>query len=104
MYERHVVHPRAEMRNQFAHPFSALAARSPIPRTLHYRAGSALKQLHFAAGIELLSAAFDQFGFVIERVALAGRAGHKQLDHAFGVRPVMQATVPLGPWRAAIGE
>ena len=61
--------------------------------------GHALEQLDLAAGIELLAVLADQGGFVVERVALAGRAGHEQLDDAPGLGPVMQPAVELGARR-----
>ena len=53
-------------------------------------AGTALKQFDFLAGIERLAIAFDQFGLIVERVALAGRAGHEELDDSPGLRRMMQ--------------
>ena len=53
--------------------------------------GTALEQFHLAARIELLAVALDQLGLVIEGVALAGRAGHEELHHAFGFGGMMQA-------------
>ena len=93
MNEGHIVRTGAEVRDEVADPFSALAVLFPVPGTFHYRAGIALKQFHFAAGLKFFSAAFDEFGLVSERVTLAGCARHEQLDDAFGFRAVMQAAV-----------
>ena len=70
-----------------------MAVLLPVPRTFHHRAGVALEQLHLAAGIELLPAALDECGFVIKRVALAGRAGHEQLHDTPGFGGMMQTAV-----------
>ncbi len=70
------------MRDEIADPFAALPMLFPVPGTFHHDARIALEQFNFAARIEFLSGAPDQFGFVIKRVALAGRPGHEQLDHA----------------------
>src|SRR6185369_10204793 len=70
----------------------------PGPGTLHHRTRFALKQLHLAARIKFLAVAFDEFGFVIKRVALAGRAGHEQLHHALRSGVMMEAAVELGSW------
>ena len=55
--------------------------------------GRALEQLDLAAGVELLAVPLDQRRLVVERVALAGRAGHEQLHDPLGPGPVMQAAV-----------
>ena len=47
-------------------------------------AGGGLEQLHLLAGVPGLAVALDQQRLVIEHVALAGRAGHEELDHALG--------------------
>src|SRR5688572_20605693 len=47
------------------------------------------------SGIELLTVAFDQLGFVIKRVHLAGAAVEKNLHDAFDLRAMMQAAVEV---------
>src|SRR5580704_2869899 len=63
----------------------------PFPWTRHHGAGTALKQLDFAAGIELLPVAFEQQRLVVEGVALTRRARHEQLNHALGSRRMIEA-------------
>jgi hypothetical protein len=96
MDEGQVVHAAAEMRDEAANPFPALALPGPIPRAFHHRAGVALKQLHLAARIEFLAATFDEFGFVIEGVALAGATVHEELDDAFDFGAVVETAVEVG--------
>src|SRR6516225_7682148 len=97
MNERHIVHTGTEVRDEIAHPFSALAVLFPVPGTFHQRAWVALEQFHFAAGVELLAGAFDELRLVIKRVALAGGAGHEELHDTFGAGGMVQAAVPFGP-------
>src|SRR6266568_8697473 len=96
MNECHIVRTGAEVRDEIADPFAALAVLFPIPRTFHHRARIALEQFHFAARFKFFSAAFDELGFVIERITLAGRSRHEQLHDAFGSGPMMKAAVPFG--------
>ena len=74
----------------------ALAVLLPAPGAGQARAGKALKQLDLFARIERLAVALDQLGLVVERVALAGGAGHEQLDDPLGLGPMMQAAVQIG--------
>src|SRR5262249_48051585 len=60
------------------------------PGALHVRPGCALKELDLASGIKFLSVAPDQLRFVIERIDLAGSAGHEELNDALGPSPVMR--------------
>ena len=96
MNERHIVRTGAEVRDEIADPFTALAVLFPVPGTFHYRARIALEQFHFAAGFKFFSAAFNELGFVIERITLAGCARHEQLHDAFGSGAMMQAAIPFG--------
>ena len=82
MDERHLVDATGQVRNQIADPFAALAALPPLPGALHARAGVALKQFDLLARIKRLAVAANQLRLVIERVALARRARHKQLHDA----------------------
>ena len=43
-----------------------------------------LEELDLAAWIEFLAMAANEFGLVIERIALAGRARHEELNDALG--------------------
>ena len=80
MDERHIVDAFRKMRQQPANPFAAFAMLFPIPRALHHCAWVALEKLYFAARIELLAVPLDQLRLVIKGVALAGCAGHEELD------------------------
>ena len=44
----------------------------------------ALEQFDFAARIELLAVAFDEFGLVVEGIDLASRTRHEELHDALG--------------------
>jgi hypothetical protein len=87
--ERQVVHARADVRHQFAHPLAALAARLPVPGRFQHRAGIALEQFDFTARIKLLSVPRDELRLVIKRVALARCAGHEELHDAFRLGTMM---------------
>src|SRR6266404_1165013 len=104
MNEGHIVRAGAEVRDEIADPFSALAVLSPVPGTFHHCPRIALEQFHFAAGFKFFSAAFDQLRLVIERVTLAGCSRHEQLHHAFGSGPMMQAAVPFGTRSGSLGK
>src|SRR6266576_3088281 len=104
MNEGNVVRTGAEVRNEIADPFAALAVWFPVPGTFHYRAGIALEQFHFPAGFKFFSTAFDQLRLVIERVTLAGCSRHEQLHHAFGSGPMMRAAVPFGTRSGSLGK
>src|SRR6266436_287745 len=104
MNEGDIVGTGAEVRDEVADPFAALAVLFPVPGTFHHRARIALEQLHFATGFKFFSAAFDELGFVIERITLAGRSRHEQLHDAFGSGSMMQAAVPFGTRSGSFGE
>ena len=97
--ERHVVDAAGQVRHQVAHPFAAVAVLPPGPGAFHALPGVALEQLDFFARIERLAVAANQLGLVIECIALAGRARHEELHHAFCLRRVMQ-TGACGDLRA----
>ena len=93
--ERDVVDTGRQVRQQVADPVAALAVLPPFPGAGHDGARLALEQLDLAAGIELPAVSLDERGFVVERVALAGRARHEELHDPGGAGTVMQAAVPL---------
>ena len=95
--ERDVVDAGRQVRHEIADPAAALAVLPPFPGAGHHRAGLALEQLDLAARIELLAVPLDQRRLVVERVALAGRARHEELNDALGPGAVMQPAVELGP-------
>jgi hypothetical protein len=94
--ERDVVDTGCEMRQQVADPLAALAVAAPFPGAGHDRTRLALKQLDLAAGIEFLAGSPDDVRFIIECVALTGRARHEELYDPRGTGAVMQAAVPVG--------
>ncbi len=108
MDKRHVVDAGSQMRHQVAHPLTALAILLPAPGACHAGAGITLKQLDLLAGVERLAVELDQLGLVVERVALAGGAGHEHLHDAFGFRRMVHADRHFGRLRigqhAAIGQ
>ena len=87
-----VIGALGDFREEFAHPQAALAMLPELPRRPH--------QLGLARGrrIEVLgrsewqtfSAAFLQFGTVIERIDVRRAAVHEQEDHAFGSGSMMR--------------
>ena len=101
MNECHVIDATAQMRHEITHPFAALTILFPIPRAFHALAGVAFKEFDLASRIKLLTMAFDQLRFVIKRVALAGCAGHEELNDPLRFRAVVNSAVQVdaGPGR-----
>ena len=95
--ECHLIRALREMRHQIAHPLAAFAILPPCPWTLHTWARVALEQLHFPTRIKLLPMPLNQSGFVIERVALARRPGHKKLHHPLCFCRMMNAISQNSP-------
>ena len=89
--------------HQITHPFAALAVLFPLPGALHAGPGRALEQFDLFAGVPGLAVAFDEFGLVIEQVALAGGAGHEELHDSLSFGRVVQAAVELGKARGGPG-
>ena len=77
--ERHVVHAHGQMRQQAAHPATALSALPELKGRLEHSARLAGGRLDafVCARVELLPVALDQFRFVIEQIDLAGAAVHE---------------------------
>ena len=94
--EGEIIHTRGNVREDAAHPAPTFTVLFPIPRRLHQVARGAGCGFDAFAGIELLSAAFDEFGLVIKRVALAGAAVHEELHDAFDLGAMMQTAVQVG--------
>ncbi len=92
----------AILRDSAADPATGLAVLLPVERTLHHVSRRAGGGFDFFAGIEFLTAAFDEFGFVIEQVALARAAVHEELDDALNFRWMMKAAVKFRTRR--VGE
>ncbi len=91
------------MRERAANPPPALAVLLPGVRAGHdisRRAGrGGTIEKNSRARIEGFAVQFDESGFVIEQVALAGAAIHEQLYHPPGLGTVMQAAVEVPGWR-----
>ena len=99
MNECHVIDATAQMRHEIAHPFAGLTILFPIPGAFHAWPRVALKEFDLASRIKLLTMAFDQLRFVIKRVALAGRAGHEELNDPLRFRAVVNSAVQVGARR-----
>ena len=94
--ERHVVGALGEMGHEIGYPLARLSALFPRPRRGHDHARIALEEFHFLAGVEGLAGLLREEGLVIEGIALAGGAGHEQLDDALGARGMMKAFAEPG--------
>lgn len=99
MNECHFIDATAKTRHEIAHPFAALTILFPIPGAFHAWPRVALKEFDLASRIKLLTVAFDQLRFVIKRVALAGRAGHEELNDPLRFRAVVDSAVQVGARR-----
>src|SRR3954447_6502815 len=99
------VHAPRKLRNEVADPLSAPAVLLPFPRAFHAIFRGALKEFNFPARIEFLAMPPDQFGLIVERIALARGSGHEQLHDAPGFRAVVNAPVEFGfCWLKTLGQ
>jgi hypothetical protein len=93
--ERDFVHVRGEVWEGAADPAAASAVLAPIEWGTHQVPWLAGGGFDVCAWVKALAAAADQFGFVIEQVALAGAAVHEELDDAACARAVVEATIEI---------
>lgn len=84
MDEAHSVRELREIREEIADHFSRLAAGFEVPEGLDQVALLALEGDEFFRAGQGLAVAFHQFGFVIERVHMAERAGAEDQQDAAG--------------------
>jgi hypothetical protein len=88
--EGEVIDDVAERGDDLAEHFAGLAVGAKIPERAEPRAETVLEDLDGLAEIAGLAVAFDQLGFVVEEIEVAGGAGHKKLHDAFRFGGVVQ--------------
>jgi hypothetical protein len=88
--EREVVDDLPERGDAVVDVLPGLPVPLPLPRRRERLARGRLEQLDLLARVPRLAVIADEPGLVVERVALAGRPGHEQLDHPLGPRRVVE--------------
>ena len=81
--EGEIVDDAAERGHDLAEHLSGLAVGLEIPERAQPRSEAVLKRFHRLAEIARLPVSFDQLGFVVEEIEVAGGAGHEELHDAF---------------------
>ena len=84
--EAEIIDVLADVRKEFADMLTALAVLLEVPEWLQELALALLPEGGFANAHEVvaLAIAFDELGFVVEAVDVAGPAGHEKEDDALG--------------------
>src|ERR1044071_8726361 len=97
--EGHVIDAGGEVRQEGAHPAPALAVSPELEAGLEHHAGFAGGGLDaFArAGIKSLPVPLQEFGFVIEKIHLAGAPVHEELYNPLCPRRVMGTVAQRAP-------
>ena len=90
MDEAQVIHAAGQIRQQIAHPRTALPVLTKRVNTLHQPTGLTKKTEILTASFQLGAVEAFQFGFVVEGVEVAHPTAAKHLDDALGSRPVVQ--------------
>ena len=84
--EAEVIDMLGDVREEAADPAAGLAVLFEIPEGFEEFALALFSESLFADAdeVEGLAVAFDEFGFVVEGIDMAGAAGHEEKDNALG--------------------